>query len=99
MSQFQFISENVDLIVSGEVAGISEFISVNVDVFVAIGAIATAVSVIWLVVQTLISRKAYIYSGTWQERNKAAELAKFYQHNILEKVSYVDNILVLIQSV
>jgi len=65
-------------------------ISDNVNIFIALGAIATAVSIVWLCIQALATRKTYLYSKTWNERNKAVELAWFYQNRILGVIAYID---------
>ena len=59
----------------------------------AVGSIATAITLAFLVSQNKIARKTYEYTSEWQEKNKAAELALYYKDNILPKISYIDDVL------
>jgi hypothetical protein len=70
-----------------------QWFSNNAGFFQAIGALATAVSIVWLVKQAITNRKTYNYNSEWQEKNKAVELAHFYQHNILDKIGYIEFVM------
>jgi len=66
----------------------------------AFGAIAIAVSLFFIFrqakatqEQTETMQKSHEYSATWQERNKAAELARFYQLYIIDEIFYIEHIL------
>ena len=64
-----------------------------IGIFQAVGSVAVAASIFWLIKQTRTLSKTYRYNSEWKEKNKAAELSKFYQYNILDKISYIEFVM------
>lgn len=70
----------------------------------AVGSVATAAAFIYMIKQnksveqqtmaalkqTELAQKTYTYTSGWQEKEKAAELSRFYQEQILPKINYVN---------
>ena len=69
----------------------------NATFWQAVGSIATAGALFWMIwqnryikAQTEAAIKEYTYSCGWQEKEKAAELANYYQQKILPKIAYIN---------
>lgn len=54
--------------------------------------IVVAVTGASAVITVIIAYRQYKYRGAWQEKEKAAELSRFYQQHILDEIYYVEYI-------
>ena len=55
--------------------GLYGFLLDHSDIIAVIGNIATTITIIFLLLEYMFTRRTYRYNCEWQEKNKAAELA------------------------
>lgn len=66
------------------VNGLYGFLLDHSDIIAVIGNIATTITIIFLLLEYMFTRRTYRYNCEWQEKNKAAELAALYKNEILD---------------
>lgn len=69
---------------------IVNWFSSTYGMFQSFGAVATTISIIWLIKQATTSKREYEYNCEWQEKSKAIELADFYRINVINRLSNVE---------
>lgn len=71
-----------------------------VSIITCVGSLATALSLIFLIIQTIANKKSiellqktYDYTSDWQCKEKAVELARYYKDYILNDILYINSVL------